>query len=253
MEKIIRTAIIVWVTIMVTGCHPLTRSPAEIRRQDTNQTAPYAVHDGLESGGIADSATRHTLHLYPLWAGSTWEYQFRGYDQKGYVVWELIESVIETYIGHHGYFVAEVERNIRLVEGNPAHDFPSFPESGTLYYLVDGEHIYILESLADIDISKDQFTQGFPLPDGRGIWYPVRSNRAVVQPGLGVSHQVSDPYDRVLPIGKGIFTCYHSAVEQINHSEEAVFCETVGFVHRAFHYQDRLFGWWIELVAFSFQ
>ena len=65
-----------------------------------------------------DSNTQKALQTYPLWVGSSWVYEYLGFDQDQEIGWRVVETIVDTQLVD-GYFAAQVERTVELMEGSP--------------------------------------------------------------------------------------------------------------------------------------
>ncbi|MFN2303555.1 MAG: hypothetical protein ACK2TV_07460, partial [Anaerolineales bacterium] len=86
-----------------------------------------------------DPIVEEVLQIFPLWQGSSWTYHYLGYDRSMEVVWQVVETVIDTY-SQGGYYITKIERTVDLIEGQPPHDFLVRPKPGTFWYLIDGHN-----------------------------------------------------------------------------------------------------------------
>ena len=224
----------------LSACHPNLITPPEL-----------LIPDDFSLPALG-SGTKESLRIYPLLEGSTWVYDYLGFDQSQEVLWEVIETVTEIeVIGN--YYVATLERTAELVDGIPPENFISEPETGTFRYVIDGGKIYRMDESGDIDLSRAWLELVLPFPGEDEGWYPDPELRAVNQEGEMEIRQASAPYQEVLPQG-GVFTCYN--VKTIHPDvmvDEGTFCETVGFVYREFVYFDFSFGFRSELARFFIQ
>ena len=229
--------------LTVTPCRGLTQVTPGIETPDVNQQATLSAN--------LDPETENVLEIYPLRVGSTWVYDFLGFDETMEVIWRVTETVVDAKIVD-GYYIAEIERNATCQEGDPPPDFPNAPEAGRFWYVIDGEKLYFFENDYDLDLEDAWLDLIIPFPGEDEGWYPQPDLRENQEPGeIGYRH-VSEPYQEVLPIG-GTYTCYNVVTDVINAKAEQTFCESVGFLYKEFIYFERDFGYRVELVGFKIQ
>ena len=237
--------------LLVTGCNLAQRSPTSTAGKLT--TTPPATKDpaAVAPTPKLDPATEQALAIYPLFVGSSWVYKYLGYSENMEVVWQVVETVVETSIVD-GYFVAELERTAEVLEGNPPSDFLTAPDEGTFWYLVDGSNLYRYESELHTDLSGAWLDLVIPFPANNEAWYPHPDQRSNIEPATVGFRSASDPFRRELPMG-GTYNCYNIATRFKDGTAEGTFCETIGYVYQEFNYYNRKFGYRSELVGFSLQ
>jgi len=218
----------------------------EISRSTTPATGSGTTERTL------DSVTEQTLSVYPLWVGSSWVYEYLGYDETREVVWRVVETVIGSdYV--NGSYVVELARTVELLDGYVPEGFPCVPELGTFWYLIDGEKLYHLESVVDVDLSAAWLDLMIPFPRDGEVWYPDPDQRTDENGGAMMgSRFASAPFQNVLPMG-GTYTCYAITTQYEDRLEKEIFCETVGFVYQEFTHFDPVYGYRIELEGYSLQ
>jgi hypothetical protein len=198
-----------------------------------------------------DSTTLQTLQLFPLIEGSTWIYHYLGYDERGEVLWKVVETVVETRMVD-GVYIAEINRKKEHLDGNIPDDFFNTPEVGSTWFMVDGDHVYQLASPWEPDPSTAELILILQLPkEGEG-WYSNPELGVLDEPEKFGLRQASEPYLQTLPNG-GIYTCYNIGTQIDDGVQEGTFCETVGYVFKELKYFHRAFGYRIELKDFSLQ
>jgi len=213
--------------------------------QTTLPTAPMADSPDV------DAETQHTLRLFPLYVGSTWIYDYLGYNQNTEVVWQIVEWVVDTRI-INGYYVAVMDRHIKQIDGATPQNFLSAPKPGRFWYLVDGRDVYRFESLINTNLSGAWLDLVLPFPENGAAWYPNPDQRAHFQMSITGFRYASAPFQRVLPLG-GTYTCYNVATRYQDGTAESTFCENVGFVYHEFNLFNRAFGYRSELRDFYFE
>lgn len=250
--------LMVFSLLMTSGCHrlastssvDLTRftpgAAAEVDLEVTSTPEP----DAARTQTLA-SAAEQVLEVYPLWVGSSWVYAYLGYDESREVIWQVVESVVSADT-IDGYYIVAVERTAELEDGYAPEDFPSSPETGTFWYLVDGGNIYRYEMEPDYDPSSGWLELVIPFPADGEAWYPDPEQRAESSEEEVCSRSASEPFERVLPTG-GTYTCYYIATQYEDRVEEGIFCEGVGFVYKESTHADLTNGYRMELEAYSLQ
>jgi len=229
--------------LSVTPCRELSRITPAFETPDIDQqTTVFADLDPM---------TEMALEIYPLRVGSTWVYDYLGFDESMEVIWRVTETVVDARVVD-GYYLAKLARTATCQEGNPPEDFPNKPETGTFWYLIDGDKLYFFEDDYNLDLENAWLDLIIPFPEEDQGWYPqpdLRENQESERVGY---RKASEPYQEVLPIG-GTYTCYNVATEIIDAKAEQTFCETIGFLYKEFIYFERDFGYRVELVGFSIQ
>jgi hypothetical protein len=255
MKKIFPSILLLIFTILFSGCRRLAATPTIDLSQFTPQAGEPVGEDlpapNSTSAFPLDPETEKALHLYPLWVGSSWVYEYLGYDKDVEVIWRVIETVVETDV-LEGYYIAELERKAEVIDGVPPEGFEYPPDTGTFWYLVDGRNLYRFEDQLDTDLSKAQLDLILPFPEAGSAWYPDPDQRALDEPGLIGSRYASEPFQGRLPMG-GTYTCFNIAMHYNDRTAEGTFCETVGFVYKELNIYDIPNGYRSELVGFSLQ
>ncbi len=251
MNKISRLLILLILAFILSGCSEWTVTPCmELSRVTSNIETPGIDQQATLTAKL-DPVTENVLEIYPLWVGSTWVYEYLGFDETMEVIWRVTETVVDVEIVN-GYYLAKLERIATCKEGNPPENFPNAPVTGTFWYLIDGENLYFFEDDYDLDLEDAWLDLIIPFPGEDQGWYPQPDLRANQEPERVGYRQVSKPYPEVLPIG-GTYTCYHISTEVINAKTRQTFCETIGFLYKEYIYFERDFGYRVELVGFSIQ
>ncbi len=195
--------------------------------------------------------TENTLTIFPLHVGSSWVYEYLGYDAGMEVIWQVVDTVVETGF-LEGYYVAQIERVAVLLDGEPPDGFLMAPETGTFWYLVDGEDVYQFDSVLNTDLSAAWLALILPFPEEDEAWYPDPDQRAGLDQGFLGTRFASAPFEKVLPTGHS-HTCYNVVTRYNEGVEEKTFCEQVGFVFGEGKYTEENYGYRFELLAFSLQ
>lgn len=219
--------------------------------QPSETPAEFLPESDVDPIFSLDPDTEKALRLYPLWVGSSWVYEYLGYEESLEVIWRVVETVVETKI-INGYYVAKLEREAEAIDGIPPEGFRSAPETGTFWYLVDGKNLYRFDEHLDTDLSNAWLDLVLPFPEAGQAWYPDPDQRALPEPGMIGSRYASEPFQGVLPMG-GAYTCYNVAVHYDDRTLEQTFCENVGYVFKELNLYDLPYGYRSELKGFTLQ
>lgn len=251
MTRISEIISILCVLLLSTGCQSQVTQPVADVEQITPGSQTEVPAPTATPGPILDPATEEALRIYPLVVGSSWIYDYLGYDQSREVVWQVEETVMETKFVN-GYYVAVLERNAELLDGEPPPGFLSAPDTGTFWYLVDGQNLYRFEEQLFTELSGAWLDLVLPFPGNNHAWYPNPVQRAHLKAGDYGFRYASAAFEKVLPMG-GTYTCYNVATRYTDGTAEGTFCEAVGFVYEEFNYYDLAFGYRSELRGFTIQ
>jgi len=233
-KNAIRFLSLLAIAVLTSGCLRLASSTTVDLTQFTSQPSPSAQAETisavptLTATPMLDPATMNTLRTFPLWVGSTWVYDYLGYSQDEEVHWRVTDAVVSSSM-LEGYYIVEVERKADLTLGSPALDFPSAPLTGTFYYLIDREKVYRFEGsvASDLDAAWLELVLPFP-PDEEG-WYPDPAVRSSADPSEIGPRFADGPFDQVVA-ESGTRICYNVVTVVRAGSEEATFCEGIGYV-----------------------
>ena len=198
-----------------------------------------------------DNAVDNTLRIYPLRVGSSWVYEYLGYDETQEVIWRVTETVMDAEIVD-GYYVAEMERVAELLEGTPDDDFKYTPVTGIFWYIIDGGKVYRSGSDPGMSLSDARLELIIPLPDPDEGWYPDPGKRASLEPGGDGFRHASEPYKESFAMD-GSLICYNIVTEVFEGKDEGTFCETVGFFYFEQVDFNQPIGFRVELKGFSLQ
>ena len=229
--------------LSVTPCRELAEITPEIEASDLDQQATLTAN--------LDPITERVLEIYPLRVGSTWVYDYLGFDETMEVIWRVTETVVDIKVVD-GYYLARLERIATCQEGDPPENFSNAPETGTFWYVIDENKLYFFEDAYDLDLDNAWLDLIIPFPDEDQGWYPQPDLRENQEPGRVGYRKASEPYQEVLPIG-GTYMCYHVSTEVLDAKTRQTFCETIGFLYKEYIYFERDFGYRVELVGFSIQ
>ncbi len=251
MQKFLVLLIFISIFIFTCGCQQQATQPTPDLSQSTPAQQTQGVPLTFTPTPTLDPATEQALRLYPLFVGGTWVYEYLGYDQNQEVVWQVVETVIETRFVD-GYYVAVLEREAELLEGDPPSGFLSVPDTGTFWYLVDGHELYRFENMLFTNLSGAWLDLVLPFPENSQAWYPNPDQRTEFDMRITGFRYASEPFKKVLPNG-GTYTCYNVATRFSDGTAEGTFCESIGFVYQEFNYYNRAFGYRSELRDYLMQ
>lgn len=240
--------ILIFFSLLLSSCDRLSPVPAFEYRTAQPQGEATDIPP-VQTSLPLDPVVEQVLRIFPLHVGSSWVYLYLGYDQRMEVVWRVVERVMDTYY-LEGYYIAELERTVSLLEGQPSEDFLANPTPETFWYLLDGEHIYLFTEHLHTDLTGAWLDLIIPFPQNNQAWYPNPDQRALLEPRTVGFRTASDPFKRVLPMG-GTYTCYNIATHYTDGRAESTFCETVGFVFQEYDYGNFTFGFRSEMIDFS--
>ena len=198
-----------------------------------------------------DPVVEETLRIYPLRVGSTWVYEYLGYDATQEVIWRVTETIVDVKMVE-GYYAAKMERTADLLEGDPPTDFLFTPETGVFWFLIDGEKIYRFETDYHTNLSDAWLVLIVPFPEPGDGWYPDPGKRASLEPGKDGFRYASEPYKENMSMNQTL-TCYNIVTEESGAKDEGTFCETVGYFYFEQVDFDQPIGYRIELTGFSLQ
>lgn len=251
MKKLRRFILLITLVFLLSGCSEWSVTPCmELARVTPSFEVPDVDQQATLTANL-DPATAKVLEIYPLRVGSTWIYEYLGFDETQEVIWRVTETVVEVRIVN-GYYLAKLERIASCQVGNPPDDFPNAPETGIFWYLIDGNKLYFFEDEYDLDLENAWLDLIIPFPGEDQGWYPQPDIRENQDPERVGYRKASKPYLEVLPID-GTYTCYNVFTNLINAKAEQTFCEFVGFLYKEFIYFERDFGYRVELVGVSIQ
>ena len=198
-----------------------------------------------------DPTVQRTLRNYPLRVGSTWVYEYLGYDAKQEIIWRVTETIVDASLVD-GYYVAKMERTAELLDGDPPANFINTPDTGVFWFLVDGEKIYQFSGSLDTELSNAWLSLIIPFPAPDDGWYPDPAKRGAFGPGEDGYRFASEPYVENVA-GNNALTCYNVKTLSEKSSDRRTFCETIGFFYFEFINYDQPSGHRVELKGFSVQ
>ena len=195
--------------------------------------------------------TAQALRTYPLWVGSSWVYEYLGFDQEREVIWRVVETVVSTQF-YQGHYAAEVVRTVDLLEGSADTAFPTAPQEATYWLVLMEGNLYNTASLDLFNPDTAWLELVFPIPEETAGWYPDSVLRTMVSPSEEGLRTASEPFQQALPMG-GNYTCYTIMTQEDEGLTKETFCEGVGFVYREFTNTKLNYGYRSELTGFSLQ
>ncbi len=254
MKNYFRILIMLILFLGLSGCNSLSPTPAiNMDVLKPQETVTQGAEPSISTADL-DPALKTTLRIYPLWVGSSWVYEYLGYQQDVEIIWRVVETVIDAKVVDE-YYLAKLERTAELIEGDLPQDFQPVPDSGIFWYLINGENVYIFESEPDSEpeLSTAWLELVLPFPEDGKAWYPDPDKRAHIETSLIGFRYASDPFKKELSMG-GTYTCYNVATRYDEGTkQEETFCEGVGFVYKELILVDRSWGFFSELIGFSIQ
>jgi hypothetical protein len=221
-----------------------------LNRNDSKNTQPVDEILGARDFDL-DPETQASLEIYPLRVGSSWVYDYLGIEEEREVLWRVVETVVDARI-IDGHYVAELERKVELLEGDPPPGFKFQPESGAIWLLVDGSQVYEVDPTLGIDLSEAWLTLDTSFPGKDQGWYPDPQMRQELPQNLLGYRYSSDAYQDRVP-GDQAYVCYNIITEVENAKQEATFCETLGYFYFEYIIFGETLGYRIELRGFSLQ
>ena len=257
MKNIYRLPILlVLISLLTSGCLRLASAPTVDLSQFTPQAGTAAPGQdstalpGPTATPTLDAETVNTLRLYPLWVGSTWVYDYLGYTPEEEAHWRLTETVVSSRI-LGGYYVAEVERKAELTLGDPSPDFPFSPPTGSFFYLLDGTKVYQFEGQVSTDLDEAWLDLILPFPADGETWQPDPADRAMAEPPEIGSRTAEGPFEQLVS-ENGARTCYNLVTRVAEGSQEATFCEGIGYLYQeAGNLEGE--GYRMEMIGFVIQ
>lgn len=252
MKKIPRILLLLFLIFPLSGCLRMATYPTV----DLSRFIPGAVSVDTPTDSVTptlglDATTQASLQAYPLWVGSSWVYEYLGFDQEQEVTWRVVETVVNTqWVG--GHFTAHVERTAELMEGKPDPDFPAVPEAGEFWLVLVGDHLYRSDSPDNLNLDAYWLELILPIPTEDDGWYPDPGLRALDQtPDFGL-RTASRPFQQVLLMG-GTYTCYNISTQIEGGTAKSVFCDGIGFVYLEYLQSAQNYGYQVALTGFSLQ
>lgn len=195
--------------------------------------------------------TAQALRTYPLWVGSSWVYEYLGFDQEREVIWRVVETVVSTQF-YQGHYAAEVARTIDLLEGFADTVFPTAPQEATFWLVLMEGNLYRADSLDHFNPDTAWLELVFPIPEATAGWYPDSALRALTVPSEEGLRTASAPFQQALPMG-GTYTCYTVMTQDSEGLSKGTFCEGVGYVYREYTNTSLNYGYRSELTGFTLQ
>ncbi len=213
---------------------------------------PFGGTGPTETPGVA-SVLAETLALFPLIEGTTWVYEHQAYDADVEVTWRVVESVVQTRDAGaaKSFYLAEIERTVSVIEGEPFPGFITAPQEGVFWYLVDGSDVYRFTVIADP--ADGWLALKLPLDEAGEGWYPDPEQRRLFNEGdlkLPGFRYILEAFETRLPTGE-VHDCFELITPYNNGGIRQEFCLGVGFTSEEFDHAGTPFGYEITLTAFS--
>ena len=252
MKKFPRALSLLFLSFLLSGCLRLATYPTV----DSNRLTPGVTAMDSPTSSVTptpglDVITQEALQTYPLWVGSSWVYEYLGFDQEKEVTWRVVETVVNTqWVG--GQFAAQVERTAELTAGSSDHNFPAIPESGKFWLVLAGDRLYRSDSPDNFNPDAAWLELILPIPTEDEGWYPDPALRTMDQTTDFGVRTVSKAFQQVLPMG-GTYTCYTIFTQFEGATAEGVFCDGIGFVYLEYFQSGQNYGYRSELTGFSLQ
>jgi hypothetical protein len=251
-----RILLFIILSLLLSGCFRMATYPtvdlSRFTPEATSTKLPWdsTVQAATPTPGL-DSITQQALQTYPLWVGSSWVYEYLGFDQEREVTWRVVETVVSTQLVG-GHFAAQVERTAEMVEGYSPPDFPAAPEEGEFWLVLVGDHLYRSDSPENINPDTSWLELILPIPTGDEGWFPDPNLRAMDKiPDFGL-RTASQPFQQVLPMG-GTYVCYNIFTQFDDGTAKGVFCDGIGFVYLEYLQSGQNLGYRADLTGFSLQ
>lgn len=237
--------LVVLILIFLSSC--TTKSLNSDASQHTQSADEFAAAPDFD----LDPETQSSLEIYPLRLGSSWIYDYLGFDEEREVIWRVVDTVVDAQI-IDGYYVAELERKIELLEGDPSPGFIFQPEEGAKWFLIDGSQVYEIDPSLGIELSQAWLALDASFPGRDQGWYPDPQMRQAFPQNMFGYRYASDAYEDKVP-GEETYVCYNIVTEVENGKQEATFCETLGYYYFEYNNFVEASGYRIELRGFSLQ
>jgi hypothetical protein len=187
---------------------------------------------------------------FPLAPASTWIYEYRAYTEDQQATWVVTETIVAAE-ERDGLLVAEVERLIRLQEGQPGDSLITPPEDGISWYILRGADLFRQYGALDSgDILKNaRLEMVFP-PESVPCW-PLDDALGPLERGASGCRSVSSSLP-VYETRAGTFeNCVELLTPYLSGSILTVFCPNVGFMAEKYDHFGSSFGYEFVLTGYS--
>jgi hypothetical protein len=221
------------IALLLTACVRSASAPAPTLASASENPAPTP---GLVS--------------FPLSPASTWIYEYRAYTEDEQATWVVTETILSAE-DRDGLQVAEVERLIRLEEGQPSESFLTQPESGTSWYVLRGGELFHQIEMPDPQTIAENagLVMVFP-PENIPCW-PVDDDLGPLERGASGCRYVSNSLP-VYETPAGTFeNCLELFTPYLSGGILTVFCPNVGFVAEKYAHVGSSFGYEFVLTGYS--
>jgi hypothetical protein len=239
------------IAILLSSCDVYASRDSKGSIEALLATKDSAMVTGEIPDAALDTDTQKAVSLYPLRTGSTWVYEYLGFDSNREVVWQVVMNVVDVIV-REDYYIAQIEQSALLLEGDPGVNFAYSPNEGTFYYLIDGENLYRIDSLDELDLQDAWLELVLPLPEPSEGWYPEPGRRSELSAGQMGYRIASAPYQEG-SLAEESYVCHNISTMMVAGSERQTFCEGVGYFYAELINFDENTGYRIELKGFSLQ
>ena len=252
MRKFPRILLLLLLPLLLVGCFRMATYPTvDLSHFTPEPTSAKTPTDSVTPTPGLDSNTQKALQTFPLWVGSSWVYEYLGFDQDQEIGWRVVETIVDTQLVD-GYFAAQVERTVELMEGSPDANFPAAPEEGEFWLVLVEGYLYRSDSPENLSPDSSWLELILPLPEDNPGWYPDPGMRVLDEsPEYGL-RTASKPFQQTLPMG-GTYACYNIFTQYEDGTSKGIFCDGVGFVYLEYFHIGQDFGYRADLTGFSLQ
>ena len=205
----------------------------------------------------ASSDSSEALAEFPLAKGTTWAYAYVSYEpttadptQVMTATYLFTETVVDTQVTPP-YFVAQVQREERLIQAPP--DWPQTESSRPheYWYIVKDRQVYESFQKPASIIPTDTLTLAydFPLALGRS-WCPLKYMEGEKVQDCTAKRTVVSQESYETPAGK-FDNCYEITEDVNSGGVTQWFCKSIGVVAQKYDHGGTRFGFQQTLVSYS--
>jgi hypothetical protein len=201
-----------------------------------------------------------SLRVFPLAVGDSWIYTYEAYsgtEKTTQATWQISEAIVMAAM-QGAYWVAQVQREVRLQSGTPTEVLSALPGNETYWYLFDGAQLYRQTDQADVSQAQDGWLElVFPLEVGKG-WYPDPLKRAAFAPTPAPDNTLHTlpGYRQVTSASKYLQTpagrferCYELWTDGAG-ANFLTFCPGVGIVAESYDHAGTPYGYKMVLIGY---
>lgn len=187
---------------------------------------------------------------FPLALASTWIYEYRAYDENKQALWIVTETIVAVE-ERDGLLVAEVERLIRLQEGQPGNGLANAPEDGISWYILRGADLFRQYGALDSgDLLKNASLEMVFPPESVPCW-PLDEVLGPLERGAAGCRSVSNSLS-AYETPAGVFeNCIELVTPYPGGDIQTVFCPDIGFVAQEYDHNSSKSGYTFTLVGYS--